>query len=1079
MSNALLNYKNWIDTEYADSAVSVAALSSQTSYPVANVRAAVNAQLSNPHRTKKSAGRYGGYAIDLGTVRSVRTASLHRLVSSTVRGRFRVQAAAVNLLENPALWLDFLRGETDGRTYPNDLDSRITFSCASGHTFWRGGQLFGLELVDVGSPAIALTTAETTWTVRSGGKWAVGDPVYVYPQDGTANISLTATVSAYSGTTLTLSSITAGSDTTTTKTAFYIAYRGPRLDSHPVTKARRGLLVEPARTNLLTYSEQIDNAAWTKDGSSVSADAATAPDGATSMDRVVESNTNALHRFYKSGITASGTATVSAFVKAGSRHIVSIELGNGTTQKYVIANLSDGSLDAASDSSARIEAMPNGIYRISVAHSLTGSSNSVACYLHDAGGLPTTYAGDGASYAHFWGLQLEVGSEPTSYIWTGAATRSRSADVVTNTGSDFTDWYVQGPGALYVEAVPLSAAAAQAGLVALSDGTTGEELRLSFDSSGNLDFDVTDGSSAQASIDSGEEKAAGKLFKVAAAWAGDDFAISASGKTAVTDTSGSLPSPDQMKIGAIGDGTAGFVGHIRMIAAWNMRLADARLAALTNRGAPVNTNFTACSVDVPLYCTFSRSAGGTYTDANGTTSGSYDFTAASQAAGSGSKTFPIGAGLDIKVGQRMRIVPQDATANISMIGEVTAYSGAIATVNVVETGSDRSTTKTAWTMGLLGPRFDYSSGTALGIKLDSTDTLTIAGDEFTARWRSDAMTVVVEATAPSSLSGTQTLLSIDDGTAAERIELVSSSGTLQVVVVDGGVAQATMNLGTLTASTKFRAAVRIKANDLSGSLDGAAVVTDTSATLPAPTTLRAGKDNGGSDAWTGHLGRLILKPEAHADADLVAMATAGADLSDYTLPGALADAYAGDVDTGWLLNRRSYGTGDLPEGVTEFTRYAWTVAQTYRYWRVDMVEPLAPDSDPPTADDGLALDVGYLGIWHGYQFTRNPAYGAVRGFRSNSQEQRALGGARIVDRRGTPRTWALQFDAQDETDADALEDATAFLDKDLPCLLVLDPSDNSGFFRTDKLGQQVSLENREYATFGLYRTAIGVEEIVG
>jgi hypothetical protein len=209
------------------------------------------------------------------------------------------------------------------------------------------------------------------------------------------------------------------------------------------------------------------------------------------------------------------------------------------------------------------------------------------------------------------------------------------------------------------------------------------------------------------------------------------------------------------------------------------------------------------------------------------------------------------------------------------------------------------------------------------------------------------------------------------------------------------------------------------------------------------------------------------------------MATSTADLSDYTIPGTLADAYAGDIDTDWLLNRRSYGTGDLPDGVTEFTRYVWSAAQSYRYWRVDMIDPLAPDSDPPTTDDGLALEVGYLGLWYGYQFTRNPAYGAVRGFRSNSQEQRTLGGARIVDRRGTPRTWALQFDAQDETDADALEDAIAFLDKDLPCLLVLDPSDSTGFFRTDKLGQQVSLGNREYSTFGLFRTAFGIEEIVG
>lgn len=42
------------------------------------------------------------------------------------------------------------------------------------------------------------------------------------------------------------------------------AYYGPRFDYDPVTLLPRGLLVEEARTNLTLYSEQFDNAAWTK-----------------------------------------------------------------------------------------------------------------------------------------------------------------------------------------------------------------------------------------------------------------------------------------------------------------------------------------------------------------------------------------------------------------------------------------------------------------------------------------------------------------------------------------------------------------------------------------------------------------------------------------------------------------------------------------------------------------------------------------------------------------------------------------------------------------------------------------------
>ena len=43
-------------------------------------------------------------------------------------------------------------------------------------------------------------------------------------------------------------------------TAFY----GPRFDFDPVTRAPRGILIEEQRTNIVTYSDQFDNSAWTK-----------------------------------------------------------------------------------------------------------------------------------------------------------------------------------------------------------------------------------------------------------------------------------------------------------------------------------------------------------------------------------------------------------------------------------------------------------------------------------------------------------------------------------------------------------------------------------------------------------------------------------------------------------------------------------------------------------------------------------------------------------------------------------------------------------------------------------------------
>lgn len=53
--------------------------------------------------------------------------------------------------------------------------------------------------------------------------------------------------------------------------------------------ARRLVLMPFAPPNLLTFSEQFDNAAWVKSNATVSANAAVAPDGTTTADKLIPS----------------------------------------------------------------------------------------------------------------------------------------------------------------------------------------------------------------------------------------------------------------------------------------------------------------------------------------------------------------------------------------------------------------------------------------------------------------------------------------------------------------------------------------------------------------------------------------------------------------------------------------------------------------------------------------------------------------------------------------------------------------------------------------------------------------------
>jgi len=95
----------------------------------------------------------------------------------------------------------------------------------------------------------------------------------------------------------------------------------PRFDHDPVTLAPRGLLIEGARTNLVQFSEEMDNAYWTKAQSSVTANATAAPSGATTADNWIPTTSGTtgqtrLLRQVNSATTVGQAVTVSAYVNS-------------------------------------------------------------------------------------------------------------------------------------------------------------------------------------------------------------------------------------------------------------------------------------------------------------------------------------------------------------------------------------------------------------------------------------------------------------------------------------------------------------------------------------------------------------------------------------------------------------------------------------------------------------------------------------------------------------------------------------------------------------------------------------------
>lgn len=229
-----------------------------------------------------------------------------------------------------------------------------------------------------------------------------------------------------------------------------------RFDHDPVTGECLGLLVEESRTNSLTHSEEFDNAAWTKTRTTITANAATAPDGTTTADKLIRGTDNNINVVYQAASLPQATYTLSVFAKKGEYTFCTLTLPNTkgwNADRWVSVNLADGSYttSASAPTSTSVVAYQNGWHRISITHP---ASATVARAGHIEARSSAGFgiqAGDGTSGIYIWGAQLEEGSFPTSYIPTAGSTITRSQDIAEITGTNFSSWYNQNEGSLVVE----------------------------------------------------------------------------------------------------------------------------------------------------------------------------------------------------------------------------------------------------------------------------------------------------------------------------------------------------------------------------------------------------------------------------------------------------------------------------------------------------------------------------------------------------------------------------------------------------------------------------------------------------
>ena len=339
-------------------------------------------------------------------------------------------------------------------------------------------------------------------------------------------------------------------------------------------------LLEPQRTNLITYSEDFSDSSWSKSRASVVLNSTISPDGSLNASKLVEDTTSGGHILYKNNITTgAGINTLSVKVKANGRNWVLLyDSEQGEAVYFDIKNGVAGTIVGTPDAYS-IKKLPNGWYDISLTTTATLRVD-FQIYTAESDGN-NAYLGDGVSGIYVWGAQLEQGSYPTSYIPTNGTTVTRSAETATGSGDAAT--FNDSEGVLMAE---ISALSDEGGIraISLNNGSAQNRISIRYNSTSNqIQYQYTVGGSVQANILANVVDVK-TPHKIAVKYKLNDFELFIDGISRGTDLVGSImPSGTLTNLDFNGSGSIDyFYGNTKQIQYYNSALTDSELEELTS-----------------------------------------------------------------------------------------------------------------------------------------------------------------------------------------------------------------------------------------------------------------------------------------------------------------------------------------------------------------------------------------------------------------------------------------------------------------------------------------------------------------
>lgn len=222
-----------------------------------------------------------------------------------------------------------------------------------------------------------------------------------------------------------------------------------------------------------------------------------------------------------------------------------------------------------------------GTYTLSVAGPGSAALSGAASGTATEDAPLTVSTGGGASTVTVsgspFGVQLESGSYATSIIPTAGAQVTRAAETVSIATADFP--FNPAEGTLYIACSTAGIGGLQTALE-LGDGSAGNRIVLRFDVARAPQALVFAGGATLAALDR-PAVAADQPVRLAFAYAAGDCAFCQDGGTVQRAAPASLPPATHLWLGSEGTATDPLNGHIRHVAYFPRRLADADLQLLT------------------------------------------------------------------------------------------------------------------------------------------------------------------------------------------------------------------------------------------------------------------------------------------------------------------------------------------------------------------------------------------------------------------------------------------------------------------------------------------------------------------